>query len=68
QAAAQSGDVHTALGHLEGSTIETAGDSALVAAEQWLALAPQDRDRTAIYASGRLLRSAVNDAVQRGLK
>ena len=68
QAAAQSGDVHTALGHLKGSTIETRGDSALVAAEQWLALAPQDRDRTAIYASGRLLRSAVNDAVQRGLK
>ena len=68
QAAAQAGDVYTALDHLKGSTIEATGESALVAAEQWLALAPQDRDRTAIYASGRLLRSAVNDAVQRGLK
>jgi len=68
QAAAQSGEVHTALGHLKGSTIEARGDSALVAAEQWLSLAPQDRDGTAIYASGRLLRTAVNDAVQRGLK
>jgi conjugative relaxase-like TrwC/TraI family protein len=68
QAAAQAGDVATALGHLKGSTIETSGDSALTAAVQWLQLPPQERDRTAIYASGRALRSAVNDAVQKGLK
>jgi conjugative relaxase-like TrwC/TraI family protein len=68
QAAAQAGDVETALGHLKCSTIETAGDSALTAAEQWLGLAPQERERTAIYASGRFLRTAVNEAVQRGLK
>ncbi|MBB3862680.1 conjugative relaxase-like TrwC/TraI family protein [Novosphingobium hassiacum] len=68
QAAAQTGDVHRALGHLRGSTIETTGNSTLVAAEQWLSLSPQERDRTAIYASGRALRSAVNDAVQTGLK
>ncbi len=68
QAAAQAGDVETALGHLKSSTIETAGDSALTAAEQWLGLAPQERERTAIYASGRSLRTAVNEAVQRGLK
>jgi len=68
QAAAQAGDVQTALGHLKRSTIETAGDSALTAAEQWLGLAPHERERTAIYASGRSLRTAVNDAVQRGLK
>lgn len=68
QAAAQAGDVETALGHLKSSTIETAGDSALTAAEQWLGLAPQERERTAIYASGRFLRTAVNEAVQRGLK
>lgn len=68
QAAAQAGDVETALGHLKSSTIETAGDSALTAAEQWLGLVPQERERTAIYASGRSLRTAVNEAVQRGLK
>src|SRR3546814_974399 len=48
--------------------IETSGDSALTAAEQWLQLAPLERERTAIYASGRALRTAVNEAVQRGLK
>src|SRR3546814_19642511 len=68
QAAAQTGDVETALGHLKSSTIETSGDSALTAAEQWLQLAPLERERTAIYASGRALRTAVNEAVQRGLK
>src|SRR3546814_11283459 len=64
QAAAQTGDVETALGHLKSSTIETSGDSALTAAEQWLQLAPLERERTAIYASGRALRTAVNEAVQ----
>lgn len=68
QAAAQAGHVETALGHLKSSTIETTSDSALTAAEQWLGLAPQERERTAIYASGRSLRTAVNEAVQRGLK
>src|SRR3546814_804350 len=68
QAAAQTGDVETALGHLKSSTIETSGDSALTAAEQWLQLAPLERERTAIYASGRALRTAMNEAVQRGLK
>ena len=56
-----------ALGHLRAATIETEGDSAVVAAEQWLALPPAVRERTAIYAAGRALRSAVNDAVQTGL-
>lgn len=68
QAAAQTGDVETALGHLKSSTIERSGDSALTAAEQWLQLAPLERERTAIYASSRALRTAVNEAVQRGLK
>jgi len=68
QAAAQAGRVEEALGHLRGTTIETEGDSAIVGAEQWLALPPAERERTAIYASGRALRSAVNEAVQAGLK
>lgn len=68
QAAAQEGRIDDALRALAPSTIEARGDSAIVAAEMWLSLSPADRDRTSIYASGRALRSAVNEAVQRGLK
>jgi len=67
QAAAQKGDVRTALAKLEPHTIEAKGDGAIVAAEQWLSLKPEDRERTSIYASGRRIRSAVNEAVQTGL-
>ena len=67
QAAAQKGDVRTALAKLETHTIEAKGDGAIVAAEQWLSLKSEDRERTSIYASGRRIRSAVNDAVQTGL-
>ena len=67
QAAAQKGDVRAALTRLRGHTIEAKGDGAIVAAEQWLSLKPEDRERTSIYASGRRIRSAVNDAVQTGL-
>lgn len=67
QAAAQAGDVQKALGHLKQSIRETAGDGALVAAETWLSLSPAERERTAIYASGRTLRAAANEAVQTGL-
>lgn len=68
QAAAQEGRIDDALRALAPSTIVARGDSAIVAAEKWLSLSPADRDRTSIYASGRALRSAVNEAVQRGLK
>ncbi|WP_324826450.1 MobF family relaxase [Qipengyuania zhejiangensis] len=68
QAAAQEGRIDDALRALAPSTIEARWDSAIVAAEQWLSLSPADRDRTSIYASGRSLRSAINEAVQRGLK
>jgi conjugative relaxase-like TrwC/TraI family protein len=67
QAAAQAGLVRTALEHLADNTIETKGDGAIVAAERWLALSPAEREQTAIYASGRKIRSAVNEAVQTGL-
>ena len=66
QAAAQKGDVSKALGQLKHHTIEAKGDGAIVAAEQWLSLSKSERDRTAIYASGRKIRSAVNEAVQTG--
>ncbi len=67
QAAAQAGLVRTALEHLADHTVETKGDGAIVAAERWLALSPAEREQTAIYASGRKIRSAVNEAVQTGL-
>ena len=67
QAAAQAGDVRTALRHLQPHTVEAKGDGALVAADTWLALDKDDRARTSIYASGRAIRSAVNAAVQQGL-
>jgi conjugative relaxase-like TrwC/TraI family protein len=68
QAAAQGGDVGQALRILEPHTVEARDDAAIVAAETWLALSPQERDRTAIYASGRRLRGDVNQAAQAGLK
>ena len=68
QAAAQAGLVRSALDHLKGHTIEAGGDGAIVAAERWLSLPPSERELTAIDASGRRIRSAVNEAVQRGLQ
>jgi ATP-dependent exoDNAse (exonuclease V) alpha subunit len=68
QAAAQAGLVRSALDHLKEHTVETEGDGVIVAAEHWLAFPPSERERTAIYASGRNNRSAVNEAVQRGLQ
>jgi len=38
------------------------------AANKWLALSSEDRERTALYASGRLTRTALNELVQDGLK
>jgi hypothetical protein len=68
QAAAQAGLVRSALDHLKEHTVEAEGDGAIVAAERWLSLPPAERERTAIYASGRGIRSAVNEGVQRGLQ
>ena len=67
QAAAQDGDVRKALAQLKEHTVEAQGDGAIVAAERWLSLGPEDREKTSIYASGRKIRSAVNEAVQTGL-
>jgi len=68
QNAAQNGRIADALRHLEDDVVDTPQDAAIAAAVAWLELAPAERERTAIYASGRSLRGAVNDAVQRGLK
>ena len=68
QYSAQAGNIGEAMSYLKDHIIETKEGSALIAAERWLELSPQDRQSTAIYASGRALRTAVNEAVQAGLK
>ena len=67
QHAAQAGQTGEALRHLGDKVVEVAEGAALSAAAAWLELAPPERERTAIYASGRTLRGAVNEAVQIGL-
>ncbi len=67
QFAAQNGRIDEAMALLAPHTHETK-QGAVLAAETWLSLAPQEREATAIYASGRRLRGEVNEAVQAGLK
>lgn len=67
QAAAQQGRTGEALKHLKDHLIEASESAAVLAAERWLALPPSEREATAIYASGRSLRSEINAAVQTGL-
>lgn len=66
-AAAQIGNVEKAMTALEPFTIEAPGRGAEEAAGRWLALAPDERAQTAIYASGRRLRGDINRTVQEGL-
>lgn len=68
QYAAQGGQIEAALRHLGPHVVEIPEGAALAAAAAWLSLSPRDRERTAIYASGRSLRGQVNEAVQTGLK
>lgn len=68
QYAAQGGQIDEALRHLGSNVVEVGEGAAVAAAAAWLSLAPKERDSTSIYASGRSLRSAVNEAVQTGLK
>jgi conjugative relaxase-like TrwC/TraI family protein len=66
-AAAQIGNVEQAMAALAPFTLEAPGRGAEEAAERWLTLAPDERVRTAIYASGRRLRGDINRAAQDGL-
>ena len=66
--AAQRGDVDEAMKVLGGNVVETDTGAATTGAEQWLALSKEERDHTAIFASGRRLRDEVNLAVQDGLR
>jgi conjugative relaxase-like TrwC/TraI family protein len=65
--AAQRGEVDKAMKALGGNIVETDMGAAVAGAEQWLSLSKADRDRTAIFASGRRLRDEVNLEVQKGL-
>jgi ATP-dependent exoDNAse (exonuclease V) alpha subunit len=65
-AAAQIGNVERAMDALRPFTVEAPGRGAQEAADRWLALGKEDRAGTAIYASGRRLRTEVNLAVQAG--
>ncbi|EJL22826.1 MobF family relaxase [Novosphingobium sp. AP12] len=52
-----------------GERVQSHGNDYLEkAAEKWLSLAPEERDGTAIYASGRVSRTTLNRLVQEGLK
>ena len=48
--------------------VEGGADHLQVAAEKWLGLSPEDRERTAIYSSGRDARATLNRMVQDGLR
>jgi hypothetical protein len=56
QQAAQGGRIDEALRHLGKNVVEVGEGAAIEAAAAWLSLAPVERERTAIYASGRALR------------
>ncbi|MGB3798004.1 MAG: AAA family ATPase, partial [Alteraurantiacibacter sp.] len=52
-----------------GERVQSEGkDYIAVAADKWLALGPEDRESTALYASGRATRSELNERVQQGLR
>jgi conjugative relaxase-like TrwC/TraI family protein len=68
QSAAQGGQIEEALRFLGSNVVEVENGAAVEAAAAWLSLSPVERETTAIYASGRKLRSDVNAAVQTGLK
>ncbi len=66
-AAAQMGAVDRAMEALRPFTVEAPDGVAEEAAARWLAMPADERQRTAIYASGRRLRAEVNRQVQDGL-
>lgn len=52
-----------------GDRVIDAGKNFLqVAAQRWLALSMDDRDKTDVYTSGRAARAALNEGIQAGLK
>ncbi len=54
--------------HAHGRVTEAGKDSIPATAQLWLALSPEDRERTAIFTAGRDDRTQINALVQQGLK
>ena len=68
-AALNEGDIGAAFDALTDVTVEVPStDIVRVATDVWLGLAPEDRAKTMLLASGRVMRSAANTMVQAGLK
>ncbi|MEE4538285.1 MAG: MobF family relaxase [Erythrobacter sp.] len=67
-ALARAGMFRESFASLGERVIEAGADHLKIATEKWLALSAQDRERTAIYSSGRKARGELNRMVQEGLK
>lgn len=65
-ALANAGKAGVALRLLGNHVIETQSP-AEDAADRWLGLTPEERERTAVFASGREARAAINERIQEGL-
>ncbi|VWX51093.1 MobF family relaxase [Novosphingobium sp. 9U] len=63
-----SGKFREAFEVLGQRVVEAGNDYLSVGADKWLALSAEDRDRTAVYASGRDARSHLNERIQDGLR
>jgi len=64
---ARHGNFSLALAQLGDKVTEAGNDYRTIAAERWLALSPEDRDKTPIYTTGLATRAAINTEIQRGL-
>ena len=52
---------------LLGNKVIESDSPAADAADRWLGLSPEERERTAVFASGREARAAINERIQEGL-
>lgn len=65
---ARAGKFRESFASLGERVVEAGKDHLRTTADTWLALSPEDRERTAIYSSGRDARSSLNRMVQDGLR
>ena len=65
---ARAGRFRESFGSLGDKVVEAGKDHLQLAAKIWLDLSPEDRERTAIYSSGRDARALLNRMVQDGLR
>ncbi|GMN14765.1 MobF family relaxase [Altererythrobacter sp. MTPC7] len=65
---ARAGRFRESFASLGDKLVEAGKDHLEVAAKTWLDLSPEDRERTAIYSSGRDARATLNRMIQDGLR